>query len=171
MLISEKMNAALNEQVGHEFGASLQYVAIAAYFDSDNLPELASHFYRQADEERDHAMRLVNYVVDAGGKVTIPAIPAPKSGFASAEEAVKLSVDWELTVTKQINALVDLAIKETDHTTQSFLQWFVTEQLEEVSSMERLLSMIRRAGANLLFVEDYLARQGGSGKEAGAGAE
>ena len=171
MLISEKMNAALNEQVGHEFGASLQYVAIAAYFDSDNLPELAAHFYRQADEERDHAMRLVNYVVDAGGKVTIPAIPAPKSGFASAEEAVKLSVDWELTVTKQINALVDLAIKETDHTTQNFLQWFVTEQLEEVSSMERLLSMIRRAGSNLLFVEDYLARQGGGGKEAAAGTE
>ena len=172
MLISDKMNAAINEQVGHEFGASLQYVAIAAYFDSDNLPELAAHFYRQADEERDHAMRLVNYVVDAGGKVTIPAVPAPKSGFASAEEAVKLSVDWELTVTKQINALVDLAIKETDHTTQNFLQWFVTEQLEEVSSMERLLSMIRRAGSNLLFVEDYLARQGGGGgKEAAAGAE
>ncbi len=171
MLISEKMNAALNEQVGHEFGASLQYVAIAAYFDSDNLPELAAHFYRQADEERDHAMRLVNYVVDAGGKVAIPAVPAPKSGFASAEEAVKLSVDWELTVTRQINALVDLAIKETDHTTQNFLQWFVTEQLEEVSSMERLLSMIRRAGANLLFVEDYLARHGGGGKEAAAEAE
>jgi len=171
MLISEKMNAALNEQVGHEFGASLQYVAIAAYFDSDNLPELAAHFYRQAEEERDHAMRFVNYVVDAGGKVALPAVPAPKSGFASAEEAVKLSVDWELTVTKQINALVDLAIKETDHTTQNFLQWFVTEQLEEVSSMERLLSMIRRAGANLLFVEDYLARHGGGGKEAAAGAE
>jgi ferritin len=171
MLFSEKMNTALNEQVGHEFGASLQYVAIAAYFDSDNLPELAAHFYRQADEERDHAMRFVNYVVDAGGKVAIPAVPAPKSGFASAEEAVKLSVDWELTVTKQINALVDLAIKETDHTTQNFLQWFVTEQLEEVSSMERLLSMIRRAGANLLFVEDYLARQGGGRKEAEAGAE
>jgi ferritin len=171
MLISDKMNAAINEQVGHEFGASLQYVAIAAYFDSDNLPELAAHFYRQAEEERDHAMRFVNYVVDAGGKVAIPAVPAPKSGFASAEEAVKLSVDWELTVTKQINALVDLAIKETDHTTQNFLQWFVTEQLEEVSSMERLLSMIRRAGANLLFVEDYLARQGGGGKEAAAEAE
>src|SRR3990172_6742321 len=171
MLISEKMNAALNEQVGHEFGASLQYVAIAAYFDSDNLPELAAHFYRQAEEERDHAMRFVNYVVDAGGKVALPAVPAPKSGFASAEEAVKLSVDWEMTVTRQINALVDLAIKETDHTTQNFLQWFVTEQLEEVSSMERLLSMIRRAGSNLLFVEDYLARQGGGGgKEAAAGA-
>jgi ferritin len=171
MLISDKMNAALNEQTGHEFGASLQYVAIAAYFDSDNLPELAAHFYRQAEEERDHAMRFVNYLVDAGGKVALPAIPAPKSGFASAEEAVKLSVDWEVTVTRQINGLVDLAIKETDHITENFLQWFMTEQLEEVSSMERLLSLIRRAGANLLFVEDYLARQGGGAKGPGAAAE
>ncbi len=168
MLISDKMNAALNEQIGHEFGASLQYVAIAAYFDSDNLPELAAHFYQQADEERMHAMRFVNYVVDAGGKVALPAIPAPKGGFASAEEAVQLSVEWEVTVTKQINGLVDLAVKEADHITENFLHWFVTEQLEEVSSMERLLSLIRRAGANLLFVEDYLARQGGGAKEAGA---
>jgi ferritin len=171
MLISEKVNAALNEQIGYEFGASLQYVAIAAYFDSDNLPELAAHFYRQAEEERDHAMRFVNYVVDAGGKVAIPAVPAPKSGFASAEEGVKLSVDWEVTVTREINGLVDLAIKETDHITANFLQWFVTEQLEEVSSMERLLSLIRRAGANLLFVEDYLARQGGGGKNPEATVE
>jgi ferritin len=171
MLISDKMNAALNEQIGHEFGASLQYVSIAAYFDSDNLPELAAHFYRQAEEERGHAMKFVNYVVDAGGKVVIPAVPAPKSAFASAEEAVQLSVDWEVKVTGQINGLVDLAIKENDHITQSFLQWFVTEQLEEVSSMERLLSLIRRAGSNLLFVEDYLARQGGGRNEAEAEAE
>jgi ferritin len=171
MLISDKMNAALNEQIGHEFGASLQYVSIAAYFDSDNLPELAAHFYRQAEEERGHAMKFVNYVVDAGGKVVIPAVPAPKSAFASAEEAVQLSVDWEVKVTGQINGLVDLAIKENDHITQSFLQWFVTEQLEEVSSMERLLSLIRRAGNNLLFIEDYLARQGGGRNEAEAEAE
>lgn len=162
MLISDKMNSALNEQIGHEFGASLQYVSIATYFDADSLPELARHFYRQAEEERDHAMRIVNYVVDAGGKVVIPAVPAPKSAFGGAEEAVKLSVDWELEVTRQINALVDLARKESDHTTENFLQWFVTEQLEEVSGMETLLSIVRRAGqGGLLFVEDYLARQGG----------
>ena len=163
MLISDKMNAAINEQIGREFAASLQYVAIAAYFDADSLPALAAHFYRQADEERAHAMRFVNYGVDAGGKVTIPAVPAPKSDFASAEEAVKLSLDWEFAVTKQINALADLAVKETDHITHNFLQWFVTEQLEEVSSMETLLSIVRRAGSDgLLFVEDYLARQGGA---------
>jgi bacterioferritin B len=159
MLISQKTNDAINEQIGHEFGASLQYVAIAAYFDRDGLPRLAQHFYRQAEEERDHAMRFVNYIVDASGKLVIPAIPAPKSDFKSAEEAVQLSLDWELNVTRQINGLMDLAIKETDHTTQNFLQWFVTEQLEEVSSMETLLSIVRRAGeGGLLFVEDYLAR-------------
>ncbi len=171
MLISDKMNAALNEQIGREFGASLQYVSIATYFDGDGLPELAKHFYRQAEEERMHAMRFVNYIVDAGGRVVIPAVPAPKSSFASAEEAVKLSVDWEVTVTRQINALVDLAVKENDHITQNFLQWFVTEQLEEVSSMETLLSIVRRAGANLLFVEEYIMRQGGGKAGAGATAE
>jgi ferritin len=170
MLISEKMNAALNEQIGHEFGASLQYVAIAAYFDCDNLPELSAHFYRQADEEREHAMRIVNYLVDARGNVVIPAVPAPKSEFASAEEALQLSLDWELTVTKQIDDLVNLALQENDNMTHMFLQWFVGEQLEEVSSMETLLGMIQRAGnQHLLLVEAYLARHSG-GRPSGARA-
>ena len=159
MLFSEKMNAAINEQIGREFAASLEYVSIASSFASGGLTELAKHFYRQAEEERDHAMRFVKYVVDAGGKMGIPAIPASKSAFASAEEAVRDSLKWEVTVTKHINALVDLAIQETDHTTQNFLQWFVTEQLEEVSSMETLLSVVRRAGeSGLLTVEAMLAR-------------
>ena len=171
MLISSEMNAALNEQIGYEFGASLQYVSIAAYFDNESLPELARHFYAQASEERDHAMRFVKYVVDAGGQVAIPAIPAPRSGFGSAEEAVQLSLDAELRVTKQINGLMDLAIKEKDHITGNILQWFVNEQLEEVSSMESLLRMIQRAGeSGLLFVESYLAR-GGRGETSEAEGE
>ena len=162
MLISPKMVEAINTQVGNEFGASLQYVAIAAYFGGESLPELAKHFNLQANEERDHAMKFVTYLVDTGGHVAIPPIPAPKSKFASAEEAVQLSLDWEVTVTKQINALVDLAAKESDHIAHSFLQWFVNEQLEEVSSMDTLLRIIRRSGpGGLMFVEDYLARKGG----------
>ena len=160
MLISKKMVSAINTQIGNEFGASLQYVAIAAYFGCESLPELAKHFNKQALEERDHAMKFVNYIVEAGGMVEVPAIAAPKSRFSGAEEAVKLSLDWEIAVTKQINALVDQTEKENDHTTHNFLQWFVNEQLEEVSSMDTLLKIIRRAGANLLFVEDYLARKG-----------
>ena len=158
MLISPKMTAALNEQIGNEFGASIQYVAIAAHFDSEGLPALARHFYKQAQEEREHAMRFVKYVVDAGSGVEIPAIPAPRSRFKSAEEAVELSLQWEMTVTKQINELVDQAIRENNHITKNFLEWFVNEQLEEVSSMDTLLRMVRRAGEKgLLFVEHYLA--------------
>lgn len=157
MLISDEMNTAINEQIGHEFAAMLQYVAIATYFDGEALPLLARHFYRQADEEREHAMRFVRYVVDAGGLVTIPAIPAAQSGFRSAEEAVKLSLERELTVTRQINGLMDRALKENDHTTRNALEWFIEEQLEEVSSMETLLRIVQRAGeSGLLFVENYL---------------
>lgn len=158
MLISETMNDAINEQIGHEFGAMLQYVAIATSFNGEGLPMLARHFYRQAEEEREHALRFVTYIGDAGGQLTIPALPATRSGFDSAKEAVQLSLDQELTVTRQINDLMDRAIAENDHTTRNALAWFVEEQLEEVSSFETLLRMVQRAGeTGLLFVEDYLA--------------
>jgi ferritin len=159
MQISKKMNAAINQQIGNEFGASLQYVAIASYFDGDGLPILAGRFFQQADEERMHAMKFVRFVLDAGGHVEIPAVSAPKSVFKSVEDAVHLSLDWENTVTRQINELVALAIKESDYITQNFLAWFTTEQLEEVSSMDILLRMVQRAGPNnLLFVENYLSQ-------------
>ncbi len=122
MLFSQKMNAAINEQISREFAASLEYVSIASYFASGGLAELAKHFYRQADEERDHAVRFIKYVVDVGGKVAIPAIPAPTSTFASAEETVRNSLEWEVAVTKHINTLLDLAGQESDHATQNFLR-------------------------------------------------
>jgi bacterioferritin B len=162
MLISETMTGAINQQIGNEFSASLQYVAIASHFASEALPELAGHFYKQAEEERNHAMRFVKYLVDAGGRVEVPAIPMPKAEFTTVEEAVQMSLDQEKSVTQQINELVDLSQKESDHITQNFLSWFLTEQLEEVSSMQDLLRIVQRAGeSNLLFVEDYLARRGG----------
>jgi ferritin len=161
MLISPELNTALNEQIGHEFAASLQYIAIAAYFDGDNLPIFAKHFYNQASEERDHAMRFVKFVVDSGGRLEIPAIPAAQCDFASAEEAVRLSLNWELKVTEQINELMDLATTQKNHITKNFLEWFINEQLEEVSSMETLLGMVRRAGdSGLLIVENFLASGG-----------
>ena len=171
MIISEQMNASLNRQIGHEFGASIQYVSIAGHFDCEGLPMLARHFYRQAEEERDHAMKFVRFIADAAGRLEIPAVPAPQATFKSAEEAVRKSLDWEVTVTKQINALMDLAIKDNDHITRNFLNWFMEEQLEEVSSMETLLSMVRRAGeSGLLFVENYLA-QGRKGATPEGGGE
>jgi ferritin len=166
------MNAAINEQIGNEFAASLQYVAIASHFAGEGLAELAQKFYKQAEEERDHAMRFVRYVIDAGGQVAIPAIAAPKAAFKSVEEAVRLSLEWEKTVTRQINGLVELAIKESDYIAQNFLGWFVSEQLEEVSSMDNLLKVVQRAGEkNLLYVESFLARQHGSIGEASGAAE
>jgi ferritin len=159
MLTSQKVIDAINEQIGYEFSAELSYT-IAAHFATEALRQLSQHFFRQAEEEKAHALRFIKYVVDAGGRVLIPAIDAPKSKFKTARDAVKLSLDQEMHVTKQINALVDLAKKENDHITINFLQWFLTEQLEEVSSMDNLLKIIERAGTDLLQADEYLARVG-----------
>ena len=161
MLISEKFNAAVNEQVGHELGNAHQYLAIASYFEGECLFGLAKIYFKQADEERDHAMKFLRFVLDAGGKVTIPAVPAPRGQFESAEEAARLALDSEVRTTRQIYDLVDLASAEKNHIAKNFLQWFVAEQLEEVSSAETRLSVIRRAGPNVLMVEAYLAHGGG----------
>ncbi len=158
MLFSKELEQAINDQVGREFGASLQYVNIASYFDADELPQLAAFFYRQADEERMHAMKFAKYIVDAGGQVCIPAVERPTSEFSSAEKAVQLSLDWEMEVTRQINNLMDIAIQQKDHISQEFLRWFVNEQLEEISTMNTLLKTVQRAGDNLLLVEDFLVR-------------
>jgi ferritin len=160
MLTSQRIIDAINQQVGQEYSAMLQYVAIAAHFNNESLPELSAHFSRQAEEEKDHALRFVRYVTDTGASVRIPDIPAPQAGFGSAAQAVELSLQQEKKVTGQINHLVQIAKEENDYTTDNFLQWFVQEQLEEVSSMEDLLSTVQRAGeGNLLLVEEYLARK------------
>jgi ferritin len=160
MLISKELAQAMNEQIGREFGASLQYVNIATYFDSATLPQLAAFFYRQAEEEKEHALKFAHYIVEAGGTVQIPGVAQPKHHFTSAEEAVNLAQEWEKEVTDQINRLMDLAIRQNDHIAQDFLSWFVREQLEEVSTMKSLLSVVRRAGeGGLLLVEGYLARE------------
>lgn len=159
MLIKQTVVDALNKQVVEEFTASLQYTAIALYFDRETLPELTNFFHIQAREEHEHAMKLLQYINDAGGQPVIPATKEVKNHFETAEEAIQLALDQELKVTDQINNLVDISIQEKDHLTREFLQWFVSEQLEEVSSMSDLLNVVRRAGeTNLLLVEDYLVR-------------
>lgn len=159
MVISKKMNQAINRQICYEFSAMMQYVAIASHFMEESLHELAAHFYRQANEERDHAMRFIKYLLDAGGHVELNDIPAPQNRFKTVEEAIQLSLGQEKNVTEQINQLVELAIKESDHITQNALSWFVNEQLEEMSSMDSLLKVVQRAGpANLLYVEDFVSR-------------
>jgi ferritin len=162
---------ALNEQIAHEFAASQQYVAIAAHYDAETLPQLAAFFYRQAVEERNHAMMIVQFLLDADLQVTIPGVEAPRTEFGDATEPVSLALDQEKRVTDQIVALVALAREEGHLVGEQFLHWFLQEQREEVSSMSDLLATVQRAGDNLLLVEDYLARTGGgeeSPLEAGA---
>ncbi len=157
MLISSELAKAFNEQIGHEFGASVQYLSIAAHFYQRSLTLLAKLFEDQAQEETQHAMKFIKYVQDTKGGLQIPSIPAPKPTFASAEEAVQAALNWERDVTRQITTLMSLAIKENDYLAQSFLQWFIDEQLEEVVKMERMLSVVKQSGEkNLLMVEAYL---------------
>ncbi len=157
MLISNELAKAFNEQIGKEFGASMQYVSIAAHFSQRQLTLLAKLFFAQADEERQHALKFVRYLLDTKGALVLPAVPAPLPAFVSAEEAVQAALNWENEVTKQITALMDLAVTQNDYLAQSFLQWFIDEQLEEVVKMDRLLGVIRQSGEkNLLMVEAYL---------------
>jgi ferritin len=157
VLISKELAKAFNEQVGHEFGASMQYVSIAAHFQQKQLTLLAKLFFKQAEEEREHAMKFVKYLLDTKADLQIPTIPSPTATFASAEAAVQAALSWEQEVTRQITALMDIAVKQNDYLAQSFLQWFVDEQLEEVVKMDRLLNVIQQSGErNLLMVEAYL---------------
>jgi ferritin len=157
VLISRELAKVFNEQIGHEFGASMQYVSIAAHFSQRQLKLLSKIFIDQAEEERQHAMKFVQYLLDTKGGLAIPAIPAPTATFSTAEDAVGAALMWEQEVTRQITSLMDLAVKQNDYLAQSFLQWFIDEQLEEVVKMDRLLSVIKQSGEkNLLMVEAYL---------------
>jgi len=158
MLISERMADAISAQIGREYLASIQYRMVAAYFEREALPQLKAMFELQSDEEHAHAIKFIHYVTEAGGTVRIPDIAKPQAEFVNIEEAVQLALDSELTVTKCINELYDLAIEEHDHLARGMLQWFVDEQLEEVSLMGDLLTVVKRAGDNVLYIEDYVAK-------------
>ena len=149
----------LNEQIGYELGASNQYVAIAVYYDAETLPLLAAHFYRQAVEERNHAMMLVQFLLDADEPVRVPGVEAPTTEFADAVLPVALALEQEKRVTGQISALAALARQEGELVGEEFLNWFLKEQREEVSSMSDLLKLVERAAeSNLLLAEESLAR-------------
>ena len=157
MLISQRLAAAINAQIGHEFGAAMQYLSIAAHFECRHLRLLAKLFFAQSDEERDHAHKFIKYLLDTKADLVIPDIPAPTPAFAAAEDAVAAALKWEMDVTGQIAQLMDIAVEDNDYLAQGFLQWFIDEQLEEVAKMDRLLGVIRQSGEkNLLMVEAYL---------------
>lgn len=154
-----KFHALLRDQVRSEFTASQQYVAVAVWMDGQDLPQLAAHFYAQALEERNHAMSMVQYLLDNDVDATIPGIDAVKNDFASVEDAVSLALTQEKHVTEQITALARTARDEGDYLGEQFMQWFLKEQVEEVSSMTTLLTVTRRAGDNLFHIEDFVVRE------------
>ena len=154
----------LNEQIAYEFAASQQYVAIAVHYDAETLPRLAAVFYQQAIEERNHAMMLVQYLLDVGEDVVVPGVAAPKTSFADIAEPVALALEQEKRVSKQISALAGAAREEGDYSSEQFMQWFIKEQVEEVSSMSDLLAVVTRSRENPMIVEEYLARERPSGE-------
>jgi bacterioferritin B len=161
---------ALNGQIAYEFGASQQYIAIAVHYDAETLPQLAAHFYRQSVEERNHAMMMVQYLLDADEPVRIPGVEAPQTDFADVVAPVALALEQERRVTGQIGDLVKLARDEGDLVGEQFLHWFLQEQREEVSSMSALLAVVERSRDNVMLVEDYLARESGGANPLEAGA-
>ncbi len=162
----------LRDQVGHEFDAHQQYVAIAVWFDGQDLPQLARHYYRQAVEERNHAMMIVQYMLDRDLPVQIPAGSPVRNDFAEVTEPIALALEQERVVTTQIEAIFAAAREEGDALGEQFLLWFLKEQVEEVSAATTLLTVAERAGDNLFDLENYVAREqiGDGGESADAPA-
>jgi ferritin len=156
---SDAFVAKLNEQVGHEFAAHQQYVAIAVHYDAETLPQLARFFYRQALEERDHAMMMVQYLLDADERSVIPGVAAPQVEFSDIVTPVALALSQEKRVSEQINALAALARQEGDYSSEQFMQWFIKEQIEEIATMSDLLRVVERSQERAMDIEDYLARE------------
>jgi bacterioferritin B len=149
----------LNEQIGNEFAAHQQYVACAVHYDAETLPQLARFFYRQALEERDHAMMMVQYLIDADADVAVPGVPAPQTGFPDIVAPVSLALAQERRVTEQINALAATAREAGDYTSEQFMQWFIKEQVEEVATMSDLLRVVERSRDDPMEIENYMARE------------
>jgi bacterioferritin B len=150
---------ALNEQISNEFAASQQYIGSAVYYDSETLPRLASFFYRQAVEERNHAMIMVQYLLDTDEEVRIPDIKSQQTAYDDVVGPVQMALEQEKRVSDEIYALFKLARENGDFRAEQFLTWFVKEQVEEVKSMTDLLNVVERAKETPLLIEEFMARE------------
>jgi ferritin len=161
--------AQLNEQIGNEFAAHQQYVACAIYYDAKTMPQMASFFYGQALEEREHAMMMVQFLLDTDCEVKIPGVEAPVNDFDSITAPISLALAQEKRVSEQIFALTRTAREENDFAAEQFMQWFIKEQVEEVATMNDLLTVVTRAKDDVNAIEEYMRReQGGAGSDATA---
>ena len=151
--------AALNEQIANELAASQQYVGAAVYYDGETLPRLASFFYRQALEEREHSMMMIQYLLDVDEEVQIPDIKSQATKYTDGVAPVRMALEQEKRVGEEIYALFELAREAKDYRAEQFMQWFVKEQVEEVALMHDILNVVERSKDNLLLAEDYIARE------------
>ena len=163
---AERFVSALNDQIASEFAAAQQYLAIGAYYAGETFPRLAAFFYEQAEEERSHALKMVNYLLDNGEIVDFGAIPAPRAGFADHVEPIRLALEQEQGVTVAISGLFDIARETRDFTSEQFLHWFLSEQVEEESGMQDLLTVAERTRQIPMLLEEYLARETPGAREA-----
>ena len=158
---SERFVDALNEQIGREFNASHQYTAVGAYYDRLTFPRLAKFFYEQAEEERGHAIKMVNYLRDTGSDLRLGQVTAPKADFTDHVEPIRLALEHERKVTVAISAIFEIARETGDYASESFMQWFVDEQVEEEATMDALLQVADRVREYPMMLEEFLARDGG----------
>ncbi|MGN2634901.1 ferritin [Nocardia takedensis] len=154
-----KFHALLHDQIRHEFNAEHQYIAIAVWFDKSDLPVLAKRFYKQAEEERNHALMIVQYFLDRDISVEFTGVDSAKSSFEDVREPIALALAQEKSVTDQIVQLASTAREEGDYLGEQFVQWFLKEQVEEVAKMTTLLTVARRAESNLFDLENFVARE------------
>ena len=149
----------LRKQIRHEFTASQQYVAVAVYFDTNKLPQLARRFYQQATEEREHALMMVQYLLDRDVPVSVGTLGEVRADFESLRDAVELAYSQEKAVTDEITALARTARESNDYLGEQFIAWFLEAQVQEMASMNTLLTVIDRAAGNTFDIEEFVARE------------
>lgn len=167
-MISKTMQDAMNEQINKEFFSSYLYLSMAAYFEDKNLMGFAHWMRLQADEEREHAMKIYDFVLDRGGRVMLTAIDGPATDWKSNLEVAEEVAAHEAKVTASINALYELALQEKDYPSQAMLQWFITEQVEEEKNAAELvakLKLIEERGTAVLMLDHRLSKRNGGDDE------
>lgn len=147
-MLSKKIEAALNGQIAIEAMSSQAYLAMASWAENQGLSGTASFLYKHSDEERMHMLKLVKFVNERGGKAVIPALKQPSTNFKTITEIFKALLNSETKVTNEINGVVDLCLKEKDYTTHNFMQWYVSEQIEEEALARTLIDKLNLIGAD-----------------------
>ena len=161
-MIQKELEAAINAQIAQELTASYSYLGMSTYFDELTLNGFAGWMQNQHSEEQEHAMKLLNYLQDRGGRVRLAPIPSPQVEFSSILEVFEISLQMEIENTTSINKLYELALKLNDHATKSHLQWFLDEQVEEEKSIEDIIANLKLIGedkAGLLYLNDKLGKR------------